>query len=99
MGWGSALPASLLNSRGGAGADPRSGFRLGLPPLAPLTPNFLKGPVLGCSSPFRGERTLTAPLDPGSALEFWNKVPEDPRPKGSLSSDPRAPGDPGWEET
>lgn len=48
--------------------------------MAPLTPNFLKGPVLGCSSLFKGEKTLTAPLDPSPALQIRNQVPEEPRP-------------------
>lgn len=80
-GWGSGAAraaTALLNSGGGAGADPRSGFRLGLPRWPPSPPTFLKGPCWAASSPGRGERTLTAPLDPGSTLEFWNKVTEEP---------------------
>lgn len=43
-GWGSPAPARLLNSRGGAGEDPLSGFRPGLPVCSHPTPTFLKGP-------------------------------------------------------
>ena len=48
-------------------------------PPAPL-PNLLKGPVLGCSSPRRGQGILTAQSDPGSTLKPWTGVPEDSRP-------------------
>lgn len=77
MGLGLQGVRGALNSGGGAGANPRSGFRPGLPPLPP---NLLKGPMLGCSFLCRDEETLTDQLNASLTLEIWDKIPEEPRP-------------------
>lgn len=87
-GWALGRPPPYLTP-GGAGADPRSGFRRGLRRCLPPPPTFLKGPcwTVPLRAGMRGSLQLRQTQAP--PWRFGTKSQGSP---GSLSSDSRTPG-------